>query len=97
MPAAPRGRNDIPPVFVLAYETKVHIHSVYKDSCLACDKRPVGLTLLKNIWLHTLSHIKIIEPRSDLCFACQKRRDNISSAATEEEKLQATCAYMEHI
>ena len=97
MPAAPRGRKDIPPVFLPAYETKVHIHSIYKDSCITSDKRPVGLTLFKNIWLHTLSHIKIIKPRRDLCFAFQKHRDNVSSAATEEEKLQATGAYMEQI
>ena len=97
MPAAPRGRNDVPPVFLPAYETKVHIHSVYKDSCIASDKRPVGLTLFKNIWSHTLSHIKIIKPRSDLCYLCKKHRDNVSSAATEEEKLQAAGAYMEHI
>ena len=68
MPAAPRSRNDIAPVFLPAYETKVHVHSVYKDSCIASDKRPVGLTLFKNTWLHTLSHIKIIKPRSDLYF-----------------------------
>ena len=30
-------------------------------------------------------------------FPCQKHCDNVSSAATEEEKLQATGAYMEHI
>ena len=97
MPAAPRGRNDIPPIFLPAYETKVHIHSVYKESCIASEKRPVGLTLFKNIWSHTLSHIKIIKPRSDLCFACQKHRDSVSSAVTEEEKLRATGAYMDHI
>ena len=83
MPAAPRGRNDIPPIFLPAYETKVHIHSVYKESCIASEKRPVGLTLFKTIWSHTLSHIKIIKPRSDLCFACQKHRDSLSSAVTD--------------
>ena len=28
MPAAPRGRNDIPPVFLPAHETKDHVYKI---------------------------------------------------------------------
>ena len=44
-----------------------------------------------------MSHVKIIKPRSDLCYSCKKHRDSVSSAATEEEKLEAAGAYMDHI
>ena len=74
MPAAPRSRNDISPVFLPAYETKVHVHSVYKDSCIASDKRPVGLTLFKNIWLpayETKVHVHSVY--KDSCIASDKR------------------------
>ena len=95
MPAAPRGRNEIPPVYLPAYETKASIHKQYVTSC--AESSHVGLTLFKNIWQHTLPHIQIMKPRSDLCFKCQKHRENISNAHTEDEKLAATAAFTEHI
>lgn len=95
MPAAPRGRNDIPPVFLPAYETKDHVYKMYVDSC--GDKRHVKLTLFKMIWKHCLPHVQIIKPRSDLCHKCVKLREVVTAARTDNEKLVATRAYMDHI
>ena len=95
MPAAPRGRNDIPPVFLPAHETKDHVYKMYVDSC--GDNRHVKLTLFKMIWNHCLPHIQIIKPRSDLCHSCVKLREVVSAARTDNNKLVATRAYMDHI
>ena len=74
----------------------MHHNWCHKDSCVAIDKRSVCVTLLKNIWLHTLSHLKNIKPSRYLCFACQNK-SVIMYASTEEEKLHATGAYMKNI
>ncbi|KAK3106530.1 hypothetical protein FSP39_022025 [Pinctada imbricata] len=95
MPTAPRGRNEIPPIYLPSYETKTSVHKQYVTSC--CESRHVGLTLFKNIWQHTLPHIQIMKPRSDLCFKCQQHREQISAAVTENEKLVAISAFTEHI
>ena len=94
MPAAPRGRNDIPPVFLSAHETKDHVYKMYVESC--GDNRHVKLTLFKMIWNHCLPHIQIIKPRSDLCHNCVKLREVVSAARTDNDKLVATRAYMDH-
>ncbi|KAK3105662.1 hypothetical protein FSP39_002952 [Pinctada imbricata] len=95
MPAAPRGRNEIPPIYLPSYETKTSVHKQYVISC--GESRHVGLTLFKNIRQHTLPHIQIMKPRSDLCFKCQQHREQISAAVTENEKLAAISAFTEHI
>ena len=95
MPAAPRGRNDVPPVFLPAYETKDHVYKMYVESC--GDNRHVKLTLFKMIWKHCLPHIQIIKPRSDLCHKCVKLREAVSAARSDNDKLVATRSYMDHI
>ncbi|KAK3086019.1 hypothetical protein FSP39_012256 [Pinctada imbricata] len=95
MPAAPRGRNEIPPIYLPSYETKTPVHKQYVISC--GESRHVDLTLFRNIWQHTLPHIQIMKPRSDLCFKCQQHHEHIPAAVTEKEKLAAISAFTEHI
>ncbi|KAJ8317541.1 hypothetical protein KUTeg_005445 [Tegillarca granosa] len=50
-----------------------------------------------NLWLKYCPHIKIAEPRDDVCMKCEKARKKIMDARTENEKLEAITEFQQHI
>ena len=98
-PAAPRGRDNTPPIYLSSETTKQDIHGKYVSSVseLEPPMRSVKLTTFRNIWRACLSHIKIATPRDDVCATCEKIRKRIMDAVTEDEKLEAAQSYEEHI
>ena len=99
MPAAPHGRDNHPPIYLPASETKLVVFNKYVEACNSYTpvRKSVGLTLFKSIWLSCLPHIRLMEPRSDVCHKCDNFRKLIMDSVTEEDKLEHTEAYNNHV
>ena len=96
MPAAPRGHDEAPPVYLPSHLTKKDIHEEY---CRACDEasiRKLGLSSFKGVWKNCTPHIKIVPPQEDVCHRCQLFKKQISDAVTEPEKIESTTALRNH-
>ncbi|MES9881925.1 MAG: hypothetical protein ABW185_13685 [Sedimenticola sp.] len=98
-PAAPRGRDNTPPIYLTSQTTKKEIHEKYLIGCAESenDCREVKSSTFNNIWRQCLPHIKIATPRDDVCAVCEKIRKEIMDAVTEDEKLSATNKMKDHI
>ncbi len=58
-PAAPRGRDNTAPVFLPAYTTKKHIHSLYTLSSQETNRRAIKCKAFRGIWAQCIPHIKV--------------------------------------
>ena len=96
-PAAPRGRDGEPPVYLPASLTKYSLHKEYVAACQEINIRTLGLSSFKSMWLQCLPHIRISNPRDDVCQTCEIIRKKISDAVSEEEKLTASTELSTHI
>lgn len=98
-PAASRGRDSVPPIYLPCDTTKIFVHSKYLNSCeeLEIPVRSVKYSIFNKIWLQCLPHIKIAWPRDDVCATCEKYRKAFVDEVTEEEKLEATTNMRKHI
>lgn len=98
-PEAPRGSDGIPPVFLPASDTKKQIHTKYEKCLSEINPVPriVKLASFKDLWLKCIPHIKISKPRDDVCCICEKLRKKIADAVTEDEKMDATREFTEHL
>lgn len=99
MPAAPHGRDNQPPIYLPASDSKLAVFKKYVDACTNCSPvcKSVGLTLFKSIWNSRLLLIRLMEPRSDVCHKCDHCRKLIMDSVTEDDKLAYTEAYNTHV
>ena len=95
--AAPRGRDDEPPIYLPCDSTKSHIHSLYKAACDAQGARKIEYHAFTNIWNSCCPHVKISQPKDDVCHKCELLRKQIMDARTEDEKLRAIEEFRAHI
>lgn len=77
--------------------TKTFIHEQYVQSCTELNVRAAKLTVFKNIWSSCCPHIQISTPRFDVCQICEKLKEKIQLATTDNEKLRATENLVKHI
>uniref|UniRef100_A0A8W8JM56 Uncharacterized protein n=1 Tax=Magallana gigas TaxID=29159 RepID=A0A8W8JM56_MAGGI len=63
-PAAPRGRDDTPPIYIPSDTTKKDVHDKYVESCP--NDRHVRYSTFCNIRNQCLPHIRIAKPRDDV-------------------------------
>ncbi|XP_061178380.1 uncharacterized protein LOC133187022 [Saccostrea echinata] len=96
-PAAPRGRDDEPPIFLPCNSTKKAIHGQYKSACDTDDVRKVEYHTFTNIWNSCCSHVKICGPRFGVCHKCELLRKRVLDARSEEDKLEALREFQNHI
>ena len=98
-PAAPRGVDGIPVIYLPSDMTRKSIHAKYAESCQ--DEQPapraVKYSTFCNIWYQCLPHIKIAKPRDDVCATCEKLRKTVVDSVTEEEKLESLNNMKQHI
>ena len=94
-PAPLHGRATDPPVFLPASHNFKTVHVKYVASC--ADIRPVGYSSFRGIWHQCLPNIKFMTPRTDVCDNCERLRQAVVSARTEEEKTEACRCFSEHI
>lgn len=96
-PAAPRGNDNVPIVFLPAHSTKVDLHKKYEEMCVSANVRCLKLSAFKTVWSSCTPHIKIAKPRDDVCATCESLRKAVSASVTEDEKLASTSAFQNHI
>lgn len=96
-PAAPRGRDDIAPIYLPASDTKKNIHKLYISGCEASNARFVKYSSFLSIWKSCVGHIKISTPEDDVCQKCEVIRKKIMDARTENDKVLASAEYIEHV
>jgi len=96
-PAAPRGRDNEPPIYLPASLTKYAIHKEYKEECARQEIRCLGLTSFKGTWSQCVPHIKISTPRDDVCQKCELLRKKIKDAVSDRDKLDAGNAFTSHV
>ena len=96
-PAAPRGRDGDPPIYLPAVCTKKDIHADYVKVCQQQTVRAVGRSTFKSIWNQCVPHIKISSPKDDVCQKCETFRKSIIDAVSENEKLNASETLKAHI
>ncbi|XP_060555741.1 uncharacterized protein LOC132716472 [Ruditapes philippinarum] len=96
-PAAPRGRGDLPPIYLHSSLTKKAIHSIYVESLRSENGKCVKRTTFCQIWKACVPHIVIASPRHDVCSKCEQYRKKIVDAVTESEKMAATSSVQTHI
>ena len=90
-PAAPRGRDDDPPVYLPASHTKKHVYEIYKN---ASQDKFVGQPSFYGLLKKLSPHIKISMPKDDACFKCEFHRKAVEVGRSEEDKLEAPNAYL---
>ena len=59
-PAAPRGIDNIPTVYLTADTTKATLHKQYQSSCNEAGARVLQITAFKEIWNTCLPHIRML-------------------------------------
>ncbi|KAH3836727.1 hypothetical protein DPMN_110101 [Dreissena polymorpha] len=96
-PAAPRGVDNVPTVYLTSDTTKTNLHQQYQTSCTEAGSRVMEITAFKEIWRMCLPHIRIAGPRDDVCAKCETLRRGVMDAVTDEEKLTATDSFRIHI
>ncbi|XP_052218067.1 uncharacterized protein LOC127835668 [Dreissena polymorpha] len=96
-PAAPRGVDNVPTVYLTSDTTKTNLHQQYQTSCTEAGSRVIEITAFKEIGRMCLPHIRIAGPRDDVCAKCETLRRGVMDAVTEEEKLTATDSFRNHI
>lgn len=96
-PAAPRGRDNLPTIYLESGTTKVKLHKDYVTICEQSSVRSVKKSCFCEIWNNCLPHIKIASPREDVCAKCEKHRKNIQSAVEEDEKIEAAASFRDHV
>ncbi|KAH3714846.1 hypothetical protein DPMN_057548 [Dreissena polymorpha] len=96
-PAAPRGSDNTPPIYLDSGKTKLTIHKEYIESCREAGVRSLQRTAFCEIWKSCLCHIRIASPRDDVCATCEGQRKNIMKAIEESEKLEAAENFKQHV
>ena len=96
-PAAMRGDNALPVVFLPSSTTKIEMHHNYKSACAEQNVRSLQLTSFKTIWSECVLHIRIATPRDDVCATCERLRRQVGSVVEEDDTLQATEALRDHV
>ena len=94
MPAAPRGSDGEPPIYLPASISKAALHAEYVSCCADEETRAVKFSTFTSIWRSCVPHIKIASPRDDVCASCEGYRKRIMDARTECDKVCINLFYV---
>ena len=78
LPAAPRARDDTPPVLLPGNESKAAGQAKYKEVCLESTRPYVELTTFKEAWNSCVPFIQFMKLKTDLCKTCFDLHENIA-------------------
>ena len=88
-PAAPRGRDNDPPIYLPCDTLKKHVHEQYTEHCAQSENRALKYKTFCKVWKNCVGHIKKTSSRDDVCATCERIRKEITDAVTEPEKIAA--------
>jgi len=66
-------------------------------ACLCLGTSPVSLSTFRSIWRAYANDIQIMKPRTDVCSSCDKLRERVRLAKTEEATREALQQLTDHI
>ena len=97
-PAAPRGRPGAPPIYLPASHKKADVY----EKCLSAlseleTPAHMSYTSFRRIWKKHVPDVRIMKPRTDVCAHCDRLRQNISRARSEEDTAAAMKKLAEHL
>ena len=96
-PAAPRGRDNHPPIILPASITKEGLFKLYEMACTEVGHHHVQCTCFKDTWKSVCPHVQVSKPRSDVCHECEIGRKEVGYARGEEDTLALTESLARHI
>ena len=91
-PAAPRGHNKPPPIYLPCHTTKKMVHGLFMSS-----GGTMSYVSFTRVWKTTCADIVIMQPREDVCGTCAQYQSQIARAITEDERLTITESLKTHI
>ena len=91
-PAAPRGHNGPAPTYLPCSTSKVLLHSQYVKA-----GGSVAYRTFAKIWADQCPDVIIMQPKEDVCARCSDLQADIHRARTEEDRLKASDALVEHM
>ena len=93
-PAGPHGTSGVAPTYLPASLSILELHRLY------CDANPegrVGLDTFRRVWLHTAKDVIIMKRCTDVCDCCDKFREKMRNAKTEEALVVASKELEAHL
>lgn len=98
-PSAKRGRADTPPIYLPASQNFKIVHQCYVKASLERDpaRRVMEYRSFVDVWHKCIPEVKFMTPRTDVCSKCEKFRQHIKDAISEEKKVSLTSAFSEHL
>ena len=98
-PSARRGRADIPPIYLPASHNYKTVHDIYVKSVMEKDasQRVMQYRSFIDVWHKCIPEVQFMTPRTDVCAVCEKYREKIKTAISEEEKISCTSQFSDHL
>ena len=87
MPAAPRGRANTAPTYLPSSCTFQSVWTLYCQAQQG-DEETMGYHTFLRLWHRKLPSIVIMSPRIDVCARCERLRNEMRNAGSEQDKLQ---------
>ena len=88
------GTSGVAPTYLPASLSILELHRLY------CDANPegrVGRDTFRRVWLHTAKDVIIMNRRTDVCDRCDKFREKMRAAKTEEALAAASQELEAHL
>ena len=95
-PAAPRGRAKLAPIYLPASHRKRNVYDSYVES-LDTAEQPISYRSFCRLWQVHASDVVVMKPRTDVCAICERHRESIKRARTEEEFAEANQRLAMHL
>ena len=97
-PAAPRGRPGPPPVYLSASHKKGKMHEKCNAALAKLEPgREISYRSFRRIWTKHVPDIRVMKRRTDVCAACDRLRENVSRARTEEQTTKSMADLKTHL
>ena len=88
-PSARRGRADMPPIYLPASQNFKIVHDFYVKAVTEGDpsQHIMQYRSLVDVWHKCIPEVQFMTPRTDVCAICERYRNNIKAATSEQEKI----------
>ena len=98
-PAARSGRAETPPIYLPASQNYKIVHQRYVKASMEQDpaRRIMEYRSFVDVWHKCMPQVKFMTPRTDVCSKCEKFRQSIKDAVSEQTKVSLTSAFSEHL
>ena len=97
LPAAGRGRAEVPPIYLSASDGYNVVHQKYVEACTSKGMQAAKYHAFVGIWQKIVPHVKFMTPRTDVCHYCESYRVQIKHAILEFDKIHLSNKFKEHV